>query len=254
MAYAFVDKVAAGGSSVGVTTGTLNSTGASFAVAIASWYAGGTPDGTLTDSKSNSWNLLTKQSTSMPNSGRLFYSNLTSVGSGHTFDYSGAGIYASLCVAVFSGGHATPFDQENGHVDNSSATIQPGSVTPGEDNELVICGLAHETDGGQTKSINGGFTITNQTGYANGNYEGSALAYLIQTTATPANPTWTNGGSVAMQAVAVIATFKQAAGGGGGGGKPVHYYQQMRQYRREQHQRELLIQRASRDILFRKAA
>jgi hypothetical protein len=86
--------------------------------------------------------------------------------------------------------------------------IQPGSVTPTQNNELVVTGIGTSIATG-TPTVNGGFTVENTVPLLGGQYFGGGLADLVQTAATPANPLWTWSGTGNL--VAVIMTFKAAA-------------------------------------------
>jgi hypothetical protein len=101
-------------------------------------------------------------------------------------------------VLAFSGAHATPFDMENGAV-----ATQPGSVTPSQNDSLII--TAVRAAAGSTPTIDSGFTE-----FALGNVGGvhipGGIAYLIQSTAAAVNPTWTVSGGSGIQSV--IAAFK----------------------------------------------
>lgn len=220
MAIAFVAGATAG--SVGAiddtTTGQIDTTGANLLVVVGTYYGlAGTPVSTdINDSKANTWSVGTEYETVGANSGiRIWYSVPTSVGSGHTFTFDAdvaRAQYVSITVAAFSGAAASPFDQQNGNNGGGAATIQPGSVTPSENNCVVITGVV--TGGSATiDSINGGFTISNTTQYSNGVHLGGSLAYLIQTTAAAANPTWTL--SASADCAAAIMSFKGPGGGGG---------------------------------------
>lgn len=205
----------------GVTSGdssSIDTTGADLLVMLGASFI--LP--TLSDSKSNTWNHLTSQSTGALHEARtrISYAWNPTVGTGHVFswDYAGYG-NTTLIVLAFSGAltASDPFDNENGANTNSNvSTIQPGSMTPTEDNCVVVsaCGFGTGTSG--LISIDGGFTIAQQDDATGSDIPGSAGAYLIQTTAAAANPTFTSASGTAP-ASAVIASFKAAGGGGGGG-------------------------------------
>lgn len=205
MAFSLITSVTGGTNSNGATTSSVNTTGADLIIVSVGWYGNGAAP-SISDSKSNSYTGLTaKSNISIGN--RLFYVENPTVGSGHTFTVSAASGYPSICVLAFSGKNASAaFDQQNGAI-GSATSIQPGSVTPTIGNELVVCGLGHENNSGATPTINGGFTAITK-GYSGGAYEGSGLAYLIQTTATAANPTWSITNSAAL--ASTIATFKSS--------------------------------------------
>ncbi len=127
------------------------------------------------------------------------------------------GSFITYCVMGFAGVKASgAFDQETGNSATSGTSISTGSVTPSEDNCLVITALC-VNDNVDTASIS---SYTQPSGSpiqgSGGNWLGGAFAYHIQTTATATNPTWTWGTS--GQNAATVAVFKSAAGGGGGGG------------------------------------
>lgn len=202
MAYAHIASVAvASPGGTPATTSAIDTTGANLIVI--SVGDGGTS--TPTDSKGNTWTGLTVRNVGGDLRGRLYYSYAPTVGTGHTFTVPNS--YGAIAVAAFSGAVASPFDVENGAADtDGGGTTQPGSVTPSENSEIVITGLGL---GGSanTLSINGGFTIAASVDGIHGTQYGAAIAYLIQTTAAAANPTWSySGGSTAI--CATIASFK----------------------------------------------
>lgn len=194
-----------------VTTDAIDTTGADLIVVAVGGYNGGGAN-TLTDSKSNSWTKLTEYVVSTGGQVALFYCQAPTVGSGHTF--TGAPVFNSymvVSVSAWSGSVSTPFDAENGASGSTVTTLQPGAVSPGADNELVITAVVWQFLS-STMSINGGFSISDQVDF-NTSF-GGAMAYLVQTTAASANPTWTF--SVAeFEAATGIACFKAAGGGGG---------------------------------------
>lgn len=191
-----------------VTSDAIDTTG--YDLIVIGITNAGTAAATPTDSKGNTWTALTGQTGGGVIS-RFWYCINPTVGSGHTFSTSQAFSYPSIFVLAIAGAAAAGFDQQNGTASASATSIQPGSITPTEDNELVVA-LCTNDDTGNTLSINGGFTIAQQNVTVAFQAEGGGLAYLIQTTATAANPTWSWGGS-SEAASTVIASFKAAAGG-----------------------------------------
>jgi hypothetical protein len=202
---------AAAGSAPGIdtaTTSAVNTTGANLIVIQASNYAVQAAP-TITDNKSNTWTALTAQAGSVVR-GTLYYCLNPTVGSGHTFTITSTGGYPSLSILAFSGVATTSaFDVQNGSTASSSTTVAPGSITPSAANELVITGVG--TQSAAVSSVGSGFTIGSTANWSASQF-GSSLAYLIQTTATAENPTWTMSGSATLSAE--IASFKAAAGGG----------------------------------------
>lgn len=195
--------------SVTVTPPSKDTTGANLIVAFVS--AGYATNGTLTDTKSNSYTQATPVTGPGFNVGSLFYAagSLT-VGSGHalTYDVSpGGGLYPALCWAAFSGAASSPLDQENQN-SGASTPLVTGSVTPSEDDELLVTGLGWDQNA--TSSINSSFTKTTDAPYNAGTGLAASMAYLIQTSASAVNPAWSL--SAGQNPVTAIATFKAASG------------------------------------------
>ena len=210
LAYALIANTIAGGSASGVTTSGIDTSGADFIVVNVAWDAGAaTPS--ITDSNSNSWTILNIY-TAATHKSAMWYKQAPTVGAAHTFTASGTNVYPSMGVLAFSGSVASPFDQQNG-ANDSSTTLATGSITPTENNELIVTGFGIFNPGTPV-SIDSGFTLVDSINFSSGNYYGSATAYLIQTTASAVNPTWTRTNSNHM--TASIASFKAAAAGGAG--------------------------------------
>lgn len=214
MAIALVTHVESGTNSNGTTSSSIDSTGGNFiAIGTTQYEPVGAP--TLSDSKGNTYTALTREVNSSNQANRISHCANATVGSGHTFTLSGTGQFPSLSACVFSGVKtASPFDQQNGNHNSAVTSLVTNSVTPSEDNELlfttstIIDGTGASTVG----TINGGFTLIGSLGLGLGNYYGIQTAYLVQTAAAAANPTWSWTGS--FDALARIATFKAAPGGG----------------------------------------
>lgn len=210
MALLFQAKKAATSGGATVTTDAVNSTGAKFIVLTISSYS--STAYTVTDSKGNT--IL--GGVDHNDGGNLHVKiyrieDVTGAGSGHTFtaDPGGSSMYIGMTVEGFDDGPLT-LDQETAvNTVSGSSPLSTGSLTPSVNNCLVIA--AFEADVASSISINGGFTAFAQdSGGAN---EANAIAYLIQTSATAANPAWTWTGTTG---VAALAVFKPTGGGGGG--------------------------------------
>jgi hypothetical protein len=210
---AHVSTASTGGSGNDVvTSAAINTTGANLFVASISEYTGGSGFAVPTDSGSGgAWTGLTARTYNVFRV-RLFYKIITP-SSSHTFGSSGAsGSFPSMDVACFSGADTTsPFDVESagGGVGSSGTSVQPGSVTPTANGELVISALQFTvSNSAPPVSVSPG-TITDQVDFSQGIHQGAVMSYQIQTTASATNPTfsWT----VAGDAVATSATFKSAA-------------------------------------------
>jgi hypothetical protein len=184
------------------TTASLDTTGATLLVAVC---MDASTTG-VTDSKSNTWATAVVQTTSGNTLGIYYVKNPT-VGTGHTFTCGS--VVASISVAAFSGTDTTAnVDQTNSHFQAGTATIQAGSITPSASNEIVI-GAFGDADNHPPYSIDSSYTIYAHANYVAGLAFGSALAYLIQTSAAATNPTWTFAASGSPYSA--IASFKAAA-------------------------------------------
>lgn len=183
-------------------TVTLDTTGATFIVVMISDF-GGAGASTLTDGKGNTTGAaLETQNSPAQARLRLFAYIPSSVGSGHTFKSTGT-TYATIAVAVFTGNGASPNDQHTGTTFTDVTSVSSGSITPSQDNELIVTAIGSGGAlGVPTYSVDSVITITDQGDFSNGNWEGGALAYKIQTTAAAINAgwSWTNShtGGVAI--------------------------------------------------------
>lgn len=187
-----------------VTTVACDTTGARLLVVVVG-YAAGVAAPAITDNKGNTWTALTRQPASGAAS-QIFYcaGPTISVGTGHTFTSTRTSSLASILVAAFSGApFFVPLDKQNGAVVVSATTINPGSVTPVNDNSLIIAADARGVTG--SMSIDSGFSIAQQRAYSAGVRWGSSLSYLIQTSLAASNPTITEPAS--GDSAATIAVF-----------------------------------------------
>lgn len=197
-----------------LTTSAINTTGADIIFVSVSAQVGSLALA-ITDSKTNlSWTELTEKATADARIVIYYHKNPT-VGSGHTFTATIAGAATNPVITVLacSGSNtSSPADQETGAT-NTSTSIQPGSITPTTDNQVVVTAVTSGGGGSPTFAIDGCYStqITDSTGNAGGNYA-HAMAYCIQTTAGATNPTWSTWSSSA--GAAVISSFKAAAAGG----------------------------------------
>lgn len=171
----------------------------------------------LTDSVGNTWVAGTLFSGSSSRHARMFYCINPTTNSSHTFSYltSAGAFYPVVSVSAFNNTPAGAFDQETTGTETLSAgvTVQPGSLTPANANNLIVTFLSG--DAYDTISINSGFTISDALGKVGGLTQGGASAYLVQSATTAKNPTWTVGSNDAT-IMALMMVFKENGGGGGG--------------------------------------
>ena len=123
-----------------------------------------------------------------------------------TFTVTATTAYVSAAAVCFGGSTGSTIDQSSSANSGGSTvtSLQPGSITPGHANEVVIA--VTDVGNGTSPSINSGFTSFGAIGGNGSTFEGIMAGYLIQTTATAENPTssWTG----VSQASAVIGSYQ----------------------------------------------
>lgn len=200
------------------TTPGMTTTGASLLVAAVTVVSTASPPA-VSDSKGNSWSALTAQTISGQQSAQLFYVANPTVGSAHTFTVTGTGIAGAIVVFAFTNiKTTTPADQQNGAKTSASppVTLQPGSITPSNNGDLVVTACSVGTIGtvdidNDAASI---FAVAATLPIGGTSY-GIFAAYGVQGTAAAVNPTWT--ASSGTDLAAVIASFTAATGSSGAG-------------------------------------
>lgn len=233
MAFSLVASTTGSSGSVNdYTTSGIDTTGANLIVVSIAWHPGSYGSGVLSDSKGNTWTGLTERAAFFVARNKLFYCLNPTVGSGHTFSTGQFnGQNPAIGVLAFSGAHASSsYANENGATVAPGTSLATGSITPPENDCLVVSGLGTEKANTTTNTAIGSSFTAFKTEASGGNSCGSGIAYLIQTTASAVNPTWT--WTTSTYACASIASFKAAAGGGGGGssGAAMHYYRQCQRH------------------------
>lgn len=201
MAIAFVNSASTAGGSGGGTTNAVDTSGANLVVYGRPRFSAPT----ITDSKSNTITPLTEQTAVAPNYLMLYAENAVT-GASHDATAAGGSSFSSLIMSAYSGAATSSVLDQQAGASGVSVNRAPGSLTPSEDNCLVVTGIGWDGDG-LVLSIDGGFTIREQEAYSGGNNYGTAMADLIQTTAANANPLWTWDGS-GHDNSATIAVFK----------------------------------------------
>lgn len=201
-------RAAAGGDTF--TTGQCNMAGSDLLVMCSIGFR--SVMRTVSDSSTNTWNARTEYSTAGNGSVQIHYATNATSTSTQTFTTTCTGCYSSLVVMGFSGSNlSAPYDNtENGAVDDTTTvtTMQPGQITPSENNTVVAACLTFAAV--STITINSGFSTVFQENFNAGENFAAAGAYLIQTTAAAVNPTFADiatGGQLA----ASQAPFKAAA-------------------------------------------
>jgi PKD repeat protein len=186
---ALVSHTIKSGSSGGLTTNPINTTGATLlVVAFCSWENRGDP--AITDSKGNTYTFV-------PGGGygagsvRIAYCANPVVGSGHTMTLTGGECYASGEFSAWSGvATSSPLD-----VSGASNNINHinGGLTPSQNGELIVSAAGTNWNAGTPpNAVNSPFTLLEYVaGVGDPQYSrGLGFGYLIQTTAANVDPTW----------------------------------------------------------------
>lgn len=182
----------------GTTSPAIDTTGADLIVAAMVCDVGAFPAVEIhfSDSKGNGW---ADSGTASQNDGLaastvgIMYSVNPTVGTGHTFTMgAGAGNRSqALAIAAYKRANLGYDHASAGGSSSASFTVQPGSVTPGANNSLVIM-VATVVQTAASLSINQGFTIRENQPFLTGSSYGVLIADLFQGTAGAVNPTLTS--------------------------------------------------------------
>lgn len=190
-----------------LTTGALNCTGANFIVIFIGtykdWYAT-----SVTDSNGNTYVARTRYAGGVQ-AGQYYYCfNPSGSLSALTFTVTGVSgninLYSFFGILAFSGMGAGSYGNENGNAADTTAPLQPGSITPGGDGRLIVSGIFNYNAGG-TPTVD-----SSMTGYGvakSGNIGMGGHAWYVQPTAAAINPTWTSTSAAGSENAVVIASF-----------------------------------------------
>jgi hypothetical protein len=194
----------AGGNNATCTTAPFSTIGASLVYFVVSDFQSSAKT-TLTNNHGDTIIEGTEQSTVGGARVRLCWIINPTSDANYTVTATGAGSnYPSICAESRGGGNVAPFDQQNGaQINNTFGS--PGSVTPTENNELVVTVEGHSAAG--SLSVDSGFGSLRQQDFVGGTSFGSAMASLVQTTAGAVNPVWTT--TTSQISAAAIGTFKE---------------------------------------------
>lgn len=213
MAFSLLTHTAAGSvASNTVTTTAISTTGATI-IAIALADAVSVVPGDLTDSASNVYVFTPTKAVGSDQITIVLILNPTTSGT-HTFTYTQASSFPSIAVACFSG-TLGGLQAWTAGSSSSTTTVQPGILTPRQDNALILSAYTNNVStGSPTFSIDSSFTKTDQIDGAT-TPTAVALAYLVQSAAAAVNPTWTttaSGNNIASQVVVNLASAGVSAG------------------------------------------
>jgi len=197
------------GGTTGGPTSPIDTTQANLFVACLTYDSNSGPI-TISDTFGNTWIPLTERISLAGGpanvKARFYYVLNPSAGFPHIFTYSGTNSFMQAFLFFFRG--VASFDVENGAGSFPANTIQPGSISPAEDNELVItvASFFEQNNTGFT-GVTNGFTFAGSTGVTGQRFP-IGVGYKIQTNRNNENPVWSYITNAA--GVAAIASFKSA--------------------------------------------
>ncbi len=215
MSVALVGTVSTAGPG-NLTTGTLDTTGATLLVIYLGYYTLGSAP-SISDSKSNTWTALTLSDTTVSGAGLLYYAQNPTVGTGHTFSVS-TSVANVIIAAAFSGTLTTSVFESQGAGDvglSIASQSFPGPLTTGADEELVVTGLSWELDGGSptVPAINESYSITDYIPFVNTvNFGGTFAWRTFGSASTVTDPTWNYAGMNGRNVSSIAGFFASASG------------------------------------------
>lgn len=193
----------------GGASSAINTTGANYFCLTQSYYfpSGAGPP---TDSKSNTWVLVQHETSGSGYRVDMYECFNPTTDPAHTF--SGANVNNfTLCIAAYSGAVSGGSGLGTNLSTTTAATIQPGSLTPGQTNTLILTGIISQDSVAATYALNQGFTVRENIPPAAAATEGGALGELWQGAAAAVNPTW-SGMSGSSEMAAVIMQVPMTSG------------------------------------------
>lgn len=171
-----------------VVTAPVDMTGVNLIVFKCTYFGASDPT-SITDSKGNTY--IKAATISANNMGvGVYYCYTTNVGSAMTFEIQGTDVNAY--VTGFGGTVGSVYDKKSSST-ATATTLQPGSVTPSFNNEVVVSIFgSFNANAGGAPTVNSGMTITNANAYNNTLQLSGGAAYIIQSAAASLNETWNN--------------------------------------------------------------
>lgn len=167
---------------------------------------------TFSDSKTNTWTALTSYAAAGDVRNHGFYATNVAgkVGTAHNFTITGAGMWQSGVISGWSGAHLTaPADLQTGASTSSATFLDTTSLTPSENDCLLISGWA--VDGTfTTPALDNGFALVGWVQVGSGAHMALAVGYKIQTTAAAVNPRW-SGVTATCPSAASLRSFKKSS-------------------------------------------
>lgn len=182
--------------SFGCTFASSNTAGNLLVCAVGSYYASsGCSDPT------NGTYTLAQTANNGNNTVQLYYKVATYSSSPVTVTLTSTGIYPSVVIAEFSGGGGTIA------ADGTGAGQSFASATAYSSGNLTFIGLsdlilgAASWQNSNSVTVGGSFASVGFEPGSNGHANGISLTYLLNTSSSPQNPSWTLGSSAAGAAI-----------------------------------------------------
>jgi len=188
----------------GVTSSAINTIGADLIVFTYS----GSGAVALTDSQGNTW--LTAVSTTPNQSASISYTRNPNTSATHTFTATNNNCACAILAYSGSLTSVDPKDQTNSADLITPTTEQPGSITPTQNNELIVYLNSLDAPTANTAGVDSGFTVQFFIEVIVNNAYGSVTSTLVQGTAAAVNPTMTRGQAGAHTDSALIVSFEGA--------------------------------------------
>lgn len=198
--YNGVHVVAGSSNQTSVTSGAIDTTGASLLVFCTA--TSGTTNNAFSDSKGNTWTALTAQAAGLgaATAIRGFYAINPIVGTGHTFSLASVASSFPTLIGLGASGTAvtSPLDTQNG-VSNTTfpstdTTQAVGSITPSAITNIMTACITFNNSV-TSVSVNSSYSITD-TITNDGNHFAMSMAYKLSPSGAQ-NPTfsWTTADS-----------------------------------------------------------
>ena len=205
--YTIVTNAIGQGAGTATVSG-IDTTGANLIACNLDWFSS---TRTFKDNKGNTYTTGTSYgATGGTYSNVWVYCINPAIGSGHYF--TNTANFTVLHVVAAKKSSGTPaFDVQNGlnYPGGNTTTLQPGSITPSVDNELILAGFCcNDAGGGKATNvvINSSFVTLGQTQQGGNLLYGGAFS-KIQTTAASENPTLTFAHTISQASLSII-SFK----------------------------------------------
>lgn len=199
------------GTNGGTTAGTVSMSGNDLILCAVS---SGASAPTVTDSSSNGYTSAAQYNSNGQQYLNVFYSAAPTVTGSMSFTVSCTSCVPIVACAGFAGTNASPNDVHDGKGDVFVDDIQaPTGITPSASGALVVSALLYSRSQGAAYGVNSGITTLDQ--YEAGGSIYLQWGYVIQTSATFINPSWTHVFTGNINIATEVASFKAATGGGG---------------------------------------